>query len=116
MEILMAVVERWKSQALVLEEYGADKEAKALRKCASEMEAALLEQQLQELTLDEATRKSGYSYSALQQLVAQGKVPNAGTKNKPRIRRCDLPMKPGRRSLKLVPGESDLADQVLAAG
>jgi hypothetical protein len=38
----------------------------------------------------------GYSYSHLQALVAEDKIPNIGTKGAPRIRRCDVPMKPGR--------------------
>src|SRR5437016_589479 len=116
MDALIALVERWKAQAVVLDEWEAHNEAKAARKCATELEAGIREWQLETLTLTDAARESGYSYSALQQMVADGEVPNAGAKNKPRITRCDLPRKAGRRSLRLVPGAPDLVDQVLAAG
>ena len=117
MDGVRALVERWMAQAMVLEEWGAHYEAKTARKCARELETSLLEWQIEKLTLADAERESGYSYSALQQMVTGGKVPNAGKKNKPLICRCDTPRKPGRRSLTLMKGGIvDLADQVLGAG
>jgi hypothetical protein len=41
---------------------------------------------------------SGYSADHLGELVREGKIPNAGRKNAPLIRRLDLPMKAGRRA------------------
>jgi hypothetical protein len=116
MDVLVALVERWKAEAQVLESWGSLHEAKAARKCAAELEQGITEWQLEALTLKEAEDESGYSYSALQQMVAEGTIPNAGAKHKPLVRRCDLPKRPGRRSLKLVQGEADLVDRVLAAG
>jgi hypothetical protein len=116
MDVLMSLVEWWRTEAAIMDAWTATQEAQAARKCAKELEAAILEWQLQTLSLSEAAEESNHSYSALQQMVSEGQMPNAGAKNKPRIYRCDMPKKPGRRSLKLVPGAPDLADQVLATG
>jgi hypothetical protein len=59
------------------------------------------------LNLPEAAAESGYSADYLGRLVREGKIPNAGRPNAPRIRRRDLPRKAsrlpsGRPSFKLV--------------
>ncbi|HEY2375751.1 MAG TPA: hypothetical protein VGH98_07210, partial [Gemmatimonadaceae bacterium] len=46
------------------------------------------------LSLEEASRASGYSADHLRHLVADGSIPNAGRKGAPRIRRADLPRRP----------------------
>ncbi len=48
------------------------------------------------LTLKVAAEESGYSVEHLARLIRQGRVPNAGRCNAPRIRARDLPI---RRSL-----------------
>ena len=47
-------------------------------------------------TLEQAAVESGYSYSALQKMVADGELMNVGKKGAPRIRRGDLPKKAAR--------------------
>lgn len=47
------------------------------------------------ITLEEASRVGGYSVDHLQRLVALGTIPQAGRKGAPRIRRSDVPSKPG---------------------
>jgi hypothetical protein len=47
------------------------------------------------LTIKDAAQLSGYSREHLGRLVQEGKIPNAGRPNAPRVRRCDLPIKPG---------------------
>jgi hypothetical protein len=47
------------------------------------------------LTLGEASELSGYSVDHLQRLVATGQIANAGKPRAPRIRRGDVPRKPG---------------------
>ncbi len=47
------------------------------------------------LTLTAAAEHSGYSAGHLSRLVQTGVIPNAGRTNTPRIRRADLPIKPG---------------------
>lgn len=63
----------------------------------------------EELTLRQASKESGYSYSALQQM----KDLNVGTSGTPRIRRCDLPCKAQRSGPKLTNGQPDLAGEIL---
>lgn len=48
------------------------------------------------VTLRAAAKESGYSVEHLARMVRQGKIPNAGRRNAPRIRVADLPV---RRSL-----------------
>lgn len=47
------------------------------------------------LNLTQAADESGYAAGHLGRLVRGGKIPNAGRPNAPKIRRCDLPCKPG---------------------
>jgi hypothetical protein len=47
------------------------------------------------LAIQEAARLSGYSEDTLRRMIAHGKIPQAGRRNKPAIRRADLPRKPG---------------------
>lgn len=51
------------------------------------------------VTLREAARIGGYSIDHLQRMVAAGQLENVGRKHRPRVRRSDVPMKPGRRIL-----------------
>lgn len=45
------------------------------------------------LTLEAASAVSGYSADHLSRLLRQGKIPNAGRKHSPRIKRSSLPRK-----------------------
>jgi hypothetical protein len=47
------------------------------------------------LTLVEAALECGYSADHLGRLVREGAIPNSGRPKAPKIRRCDLPRKPG---------------------
>ena len=47
------------------------------------------------LTLQEASKLGGYSDDYLQRLVATGAIRNVGRRGRPRIRRSDVPIKPG---------------------
>lgn len=51
------------------------------------------------LTLREAAMMSGYTVDHLQRLVSAGQLENIGRKGRPRIRRGDVPLKPGHRLL-----------------
>jgi hypothetical protein len=111
--ILDLVVE-WKSRATMLREYGAEAQAAAIEACATELTEAVKEWQDEPLTLEQAVEETGYSYSTLQQKVAVGEIPNAGSRGRPRVRRYDLPRKTPTPSLLLESGEPDLAGEVLA--
>ena len=81
---------------------------------ADEIEERALSHVLEALTLGDAAEESGYSYSAIQKMVASGELSNLGDKGNPRVRRGDLPRKaiaPPTQS-----GEPDLAGMILGAG
>ncbi len=48
------------------------------------------------LTVAQAAAESGYSHEHVARMVREGTIPNAGRRRAPRIRRTDLPRKPGR--------------------
>ena len=110
---VQALTQRWRDDAVLLRRRGAEAQATALESCASDLEEEGRRLSLETLTLEQAEGESGYSYGALQKMVADGRLPNAGGHHRPRIRRCDLPRKPsaGREGAK---GEPDLASLVLA--
>lgn len=73
---------------------GPEEIARVYEIVARELDEALRVHGDTPLTLAEAARESGYSEDHLRHLVADGKIPNAGQKGRPRIRRRDLPRKP----------------------
>ncbi len=101
------LVARWREEAA---NYGRDdalvRGDRLLRRVAAELETWWRERELEELTLEQAAELGGYSYSALEKGVRTGRIPNAGESGRPRIRRGDVPRKPGRDR---EPGEPDLA-------
>lgn len=86
---------RWRNEAETFRSYGETCLATACEKHADELEAAAQTLHFENVTLEEAAEAGGYSYSHLQHLVAEGTIPNVGRKGDPRIRRCDIPRKPG---------------------
>ena len=106
------LVARWRAEADVLRRRGAEPLAVGLESCAVELEVWAKQHALEALTLAQAAAESGYSYSALQHLVADGKVKNAGTPHRPRIRRSDLPRRVQTAANAPV---VQLADRVLRA-
>jgi len=104
---------RWRAEAQLARELGAVEAAQTLERCAAQLEACERERELEALTLEQAVAESGYSYSALQKLVASGAVENVGTKGRPRIPRCTLPRKPGHGVARPA-GEPDLVALVRA--
>lgn len=99
---------RWRQEAAVLRRRGAAGQAEALESCAEELEAWERQRALEGLTLEEAERESGYTYSALEKMVRRGELENVGEKGRPRVRRGDLPRKARRE-------RPDLAGAVLEA-
>jgi hypothetical protein len=64
--------------------------ARVLRRIAARLEEVQREWALKELTLTEVAEETGWSYHAVQKAVASGRLPNAGRRGRPRVRRCDL--------------------------
>ena len=83
----------WRRQAKALRRYGGETPALALERCADDLDATLQERDETTLSLVEAARESGYSRDHLGRLVRDGKIPNAGRPNAPRIARRHLPRK-----------------------
>lgn len=97
-----ALIERWREYIETLKRCGAKEPAIALANYASELEAALREEEFEALTLSEAVAESGLSYSSLEKRLRSGALPNVGRKGSPRIRRGDLPRKGGKGSTEIV--------------
>ena len=57
------------------------------------------------LNLTEAAKRSGFSRGHLGRLVRQGRIPNAGRPNAPRILLSDLPIRLGHLPPRHVPGQ-----------
>ena len=93
----------WRSRAKTLRRYGSEPPAIALERCADELEATIRDRDETTLSLVEAARESGYSRDHLGRLVRDGKIPNAGRPNAPRIARRHLPRK--------APAEAPLAEE-----
>ena len=91
----------WRRKAKSLRRYGGETPATAIERCAEDLEATLRERDETTLSLVEAARESGYSRDHLGRLVRDGKIPNAGRPNAPRIARRHLPRK--------APAEAPLA-------
>ena len=68
------------------------------------------------LTLAEAALESGYSVDHLRHAVASGQIANAGRRGAPRIRRADLPKKPGAPATAPAGGYDPDADARSLAG
>ena len=106
---LAALAAQWRTEGDILEANGAPGPAMVKRRDAEQLTTVVQEMALEALTLRQAGRESGYSYSALEKMVRDGRLPNAGAPNRPRIRRVDLPRKPPGRN---GPGP-DLAGLIL---
>jgi hypothetical protein len=94
-----ALIARWRENISTLQRCGCAEAATTLGSCVTELEAALVEEELESLTLAEAVEQSGFSYSSLQKRLASGQLENIGQKGSPRIRRKDLPIKAGIRDV-----------------
>jgi hypothetical protein len=81
----------WRERAELFRCHGATGQAAALEAVAGELEGALRAAAAEELTLAEASRESGYSERRLRELITEGRIPQAGRRGAPRIRRADLP-------------------------
>ena len=88
---------RWTDEAASLAKWGDDRGSALLRQCATELDVAARAHDAEELTIPASAEASGYSRDHLRALVSTGEIANAGKKGSPRIRRSDLPMKPGHR-------------------
>jgi hypothetical protein len=79
--------------------FGDEARARTLEWAALSIEHALREESQELLTLPEASRISGFHPDSLARMVRDGQIPDLrppNSKGMIRIRRADLPIKPGR--------------------
>jgi len=90
----------WRETARILQAWlGNEGSVQALHYAADQLEHSLRLAVDQVLTLPQAAAESGYSADHLARLVREQPALNAGRKHAPRIRRRDLPRKPGKNGL-----------------
>ena len=106
----------WLAEAEVLRRRGAATLADVLTACAQELKQAVFQRELELVNLEQASAESGFSYSALEKMVRSGRLPNAGQKGRPLVRRGDLPRKghrpqtgPALADMRLASGDSGIA-------
>jgi len=81
------------------EAFGDEPRARSLEWAATRVEQALRDENDQLLTLAQAAEISGYHPDSLGRMIREGQIPDLrppNSKRMIRIRRGDLPMKPGR--------------------
>ena len=89
---------QWRDDAEMLRRRGAHPQADLLESCADELEAALRKEHDELLTIAQAAAESGYSKEHLRRLAREGNLAiqrGAGAKSRVRVRRGDVPSKPG---------------------
>lgn len=91
---IATLLRAWRDRAAQLERY-APEVSRAIVDCAAELERVNAERANETLTLVDAAKESGFTPGALGRMIRKGRVENAGRANAPRIRRADLPVKPG---------------------
>src|SRR5712692_3541287 len=84
-QLVSGLTNRWRTEADLLHRRGADEQAVVLKSCASELEEEGRLVSLETLTLGQAADESGYSYSALEKMVRNRRIPNAGSPGQPRV-------------------------------
>src|ERR1700686_4062328 len=107
-----ALSSQWRSRASDLERYSPSA-AQAFRDAADELEKTLQGAE-ETVSLKEAAILGGYSTDSLQRMVAAGRIQNYGRKGKPRIRRDDVPVKPGHAAFLLTESGGRHIDAVSA--
>jgi hypothetical protein len=90
------LAEAWLQDAATLRLYGDDRGAQICLLHAEAVRAMARSTGDEPLPLEQAAAESGYSADRLRHMIGEGKIANAGRKGSPRIRRADLPVKPGR--------------------
>ena len=91
--IINELCNSWRELAELFRSHDDKPPAVAYERCAKELEEALREEGDRLLTLQEASRISGYSADHLGRAVREGRIPNAGRHRAPRICLRDLPKK-----------------------
>lgn len=113
---LRNLADSWEEEAQSFRQRGLEREARMAESFAKEFRARLREWETESLTVADASDESEYSERRLRELLSKGKVPNAGKAGAPRIRRRDLPAKPGSEgsTLEVADDSASLAAEALS--
>ena len=95
--LVSALSTHWRARATELERY-APAAAQAFKDAADQLDDAL-QSKVDTVSIKEAAALGGFSADHIQRLVASGRIENVGRKGRPRIRREDVPTKPGYAAL-----------------
>ena len=90
----------WREEAQQLRRRGLDREAEMVESFADDLEARINAEAVATMSISEGAETSGYSESALYDMVQSGRVQNMGTSGRIRVRKTDLPKKPPPRPQK----------------
>ena len=95
-EALRSLLHRWTTDAATLRGYGDSRGADMLERLTNEARAAIESAGDELLTLEQAARVANMHPDSLRHLVASGRIPNAGRRGAPRIKRADVPRRPAK--------------------
>lgn len=90
------LLKRWRDRAAELAPF-APAAAVAFQEAANDLEAWDIDTDAS-VSLKEAHEIGGYSVDHLQRLVSSEQLENVGRRGRPRIRRSDVPIKPGHQA------------------
>ena len=93
-DLVADLVRDWRAKAYLFREHAHQATAIAYETCAEQLESELHTLSQEHLTLAGAALLGGYSEDHLGRMVREGRIPNAGRRGAPRIRRADVPIKP----------------------
>lgn len=103
---LAELVTRWQSRREEWARLGASIDGgKVAAEIIADLESLRRAQTSDAITLREASQLGGLSVDRIQHLVAGGQIENVGRKHRPRIRRSDVPVKPGHSLQKSNDGD-----------
>ena len=88
------LITAWRERSVDHDRHGNVGAARTYELVADELEASLRGKDEEIVTLAVAAQESGFSEDHLGRLVREGRIPNAGRKGSPRVRRGDVPKKP----------------------
>ena len=86
----------WTARAAEMRFLGQGPLAALIEAMLGEFETERAADATETLTIAQAAAESGYCKEHLRRLVREEEIPNAGRPNAPRIRRANVPIKPGR--------------------
>ena len=116
---LERLVARLQEEAELLRRRGLEREADLEESIAEDVEAALRDWRHEELSVAEASEESGYSEKTLRRMVRQGRIHDSrtpGSREEIRIRRRDLPRKPGAERDPVEDAVSRHVERVVGGG